>query len=122
MTTTATTASGSDDTAAASSPDVPLICQWADCDQLFCSLPQLVEHIEQHVDQRRTDAVMTSCGNSAVATGSTLRPQASRNRKLSKRALGQYPFPTSIQDWQSTKYETESDLSLTVSPSSKMQT
>jgi len=32
--------------------DVPLVCLWLDCGHLFWTQDQLVQHIEQHVDQR----------------------------------------------------------------------
>ena len=32
--------------------DVPLVCLWLNCGHLFWAQEQLVQHIEQHVDQR----------------------------------------------------------------------
>jgi len=39
-------------TASEDSVEVPLVCLWTNCGQLFWTQEQLVEHIEQHVDQR----------------------------------------------------------------------
>jgi len=48
--------------------DVPLICLWNDCGQLFYTQRQLVQHIERHVYQ-------LSCG-----CDPTRRPEASGRR------------------------------------------
>jgi len=50
------------------SADVPLICLWADCGQLFCALDQLVEHIELHVDQRGGTEACLPRGGSVTAS------------------------------------------------------
>ena len=49
------------------SGDVPLVCLWTDCGQLFCTQDQLVAHIEQHVDQRCEVSLPRGC-----VTGSTV--------------------------------------------------
>jgi len=40
--------------------DVPLVCLWLNCGQLFFAQDQLVQHIEQHVDQRCTTAASST--------------------------------------------------------------
>ena len=41
---------------------MPLICLWLDCGQLFWTQSQLVQHIEQHIDQRCGSSLYRGCG------------------------------------------------------------
>ena len=51
---------GDDGSPSVAAADVPLVCLWLNCGQLFFTQDQLVQHIELHVDQRSPDVATSS--------------------------------------------------------------